>query len=90
MWGTQEFSAGLEGFHWMNKESIARGAYLIGQNAGQSFSRSLGNSFRQTVAGILAKKKMTPEKMLEGTIKATVQRCREAKGERIIVAQDTT
>jgi len=91
MWSTQEFSAGLNGFHWMNKESLARGAYLIiGQNAGQSFSRSLGNSFRQTVAGILAKGKMTPEKMLEGTIKATVHRCGEAKGERIIVAQDTT
>ena len=90
MWSTHEFSAGLEGFHWMNKESLVRGAYLIGQQAGQSFSRSLGNSFRQTVAGILAKKEMTPEKMLKGSIKATVQRCGEAKGERIIVAQDTT
>lgn len=90
MWSKAEFSTGLQSFHWMNKESLARAAYLIGQNAGQSFSRSLGNSFRQTVAGILAKKKMTPEKMLEGTIKATVSRCKQAKGERIIVAQDTT
>jgi hypothetical protein len=90
MWSNNEFSTGLDSFHKMNRESLVRAAYLIGQNAGQSFSRSLGNSFRQTVAGILAKENMTPEKMLEGTTNATVDRCKQAKGQRIIVAQDTT
>ena len=90
MWSIKEFSLGLSGFHHLNKDSLARAAYLIGQNAGQSFSRILGNSFRQTVAGIFSKDKMTTSQMLEGHVHATVERCKSSDSARIIVAQDTT
>lgn len=90
MWSTTEFEYGLEDFHPQNRESLIRGAYLIGQKAGQSFSKSLGNSFRQTVARILSKDSMTTDKMLAGSIKATVERCQQSNSDRIIVAQDTS
>lgn len=90
MWSTLEFSSGLSDFHYMNKDSLSRAIYLIEKNAGKSFSRILGNSFRQTVAGIFSKKEMTTSKMLEGHILSTVERCKVSDSERIIVAQDTT
>ena len=90
MWSTAEFSSGLSEFHYLNKESLSRAAYLVSRNAGQSFSRILGNSFRQTVAGIFSKPQMNTIKMLEGHKNATVARCRSSQSKRIIVAQDTT
>jgi hypothetical protein len=90
MWSTREFSSGLSDFHHMNKDSLSRASYLIGKNAGKSFSRILGNSFRQTVASIFSKKEMTTSKMLEGHISSTVERCKATESERVIVAQDTT
>lgn len=74
----------------MNKESLSKAAYLIAQNAGQSFSRILGNSFRQTVASIFSKEKMTTSQMLEGHLNATVDRCQSSDSSYIVVAQDTT
>jgi hypothetical protein len=50
----------------------------------------MGNSFRQTVAGIFSDKRMKPPVMLEGHIKSTKERIRQSEGEYILVAQDTT
>lgn len=88
MWSSQEFSNGLTDFHWMNRDNLSRAADMIINNAGQSFSRILGNSFRQMVAGILSKPKMTSAKMLEGNIDSTIGRCKSACGDHIIVAQE--
>ena len=88
MWSEAEFRNGLHDFHPQNRKSLARAAALIFQNAGHSFSRSLGNSFRQTVSGILAKSEMNTEEMLAGHISSTIDRCQACPG-RIIVTQDT-
>ena len=90
MWSEHEFTLGMGSFHPMNRTSLGRAAYILGQQCGQSFSSSLGNSFRQTIAGIFAKKEMDTDKMLEGHIQATQGRCRADAGESIVVAQDTT
>jgi hypothetical protein len=90
MWAAVEFSGGLKEFHGRNRSSLIRAAELLLVQAGSSFSRALGNTFRQAIARIFSKEKMQTEKMLEGHQQATVERCRHSAGERIIVAQDTT
>ena len=50
----------------------------------------MGNSFRQTVAGIFAHEKMNETVMLSGHIKATMERGEASVGEYLIAAQDTT
>jgi hypothetical protein len=50
----------------------------------------MGNSFRQTVAGIFAHQKMNEAVMLSGHIKATMERAEATEGEYLIAAQDTT
>lgn len=55
-----------------------------------SFSQCMGNSFRQTVAGLFSRETMNPELMLSGHIKATKERVENTEGEYVIAAQDTT
>jgi len=90
MWAAVEFSRGLKEFHGRNRSSLIRAAELVLVQAGSSFPRALGNTFRQAIAGIFSKTTMQTEKMLDGHVQATVERCRSSAGERIIVAQDTT
>lgn len=90
MWSTLEFSKGLNKFYPQNRESISRAAFLIGKHCGGSFSRSLGNGFRQTVAGILSKEQMNTSEMLEGHIQATLSRCQGSPSSTLVVSQDTT
>lgn len=50
----------------------------------------MGNSFRQTIAGIFSAPKMTPNIMLEGHIANTLARAKSSPDEYLIAAQDTT
>ena len=50
----------------------------------------MGNSFRQTVAGIFSNKKMKPDTMLEGHLASTLGRGEASSGAYLIAAQDTT
>lgn len=90
MWASVEFSGGLKEFHGRNRNSLIRAAEQIFQQAGQSFSRVLGNTFRQAVAAIFSKKVMQTAKMLERHVPATVARCAASAGKLLVVAQDTT
>jgi hypothetical protein len=49
----------------------------------------MGNSFRQTVAGIFSNPKMNTAAMLEGHLSNTLQRAGASSGEYLIAAQDT-
>lgn len=90
MWARTEFSCGLSDFHGRNRSSLIRAGEEVYNNIGSSFSKALGNTFRQSIATIFAKPAMNTEKMLEGHIRATVGRCSSSEGERLIVSQDTT
>jgi hypothetical protein len=90
MWSANEFSQGLQGFHARNRSSLIRASALISQQAGTSFSRALGKSFRQGVAAVFSKPKMTSDHMLEGHIQATRDRCQQSAADVIVVSQDTT
>jgi hypothetical protein len=50
----------------------------------------MGNSFRQTVAGIFSNTSMTPDTMLEGHIANTLARAEASECDYLIAAQDTT
>lgn len=50
----------------------------------------MGDSFRQTMAGIFSAPKMTPNIMLEGHIANTIARANSSPDEYLIAAQDTT
>jgi hypothetical protein len=89
MWAVTEFAQGLAGFHKRNGKSLVRAAELIYQQMGRSFSGALGNSFRQAVAGIFSKPLMNTDKMLEGHVKATVERCQNSASHVLIVSQDS-
>ncbi|PRX97425.1 DDE family transposase [Pontibacter ummariensis] len=90
MWASSEFGVALSEIHGRNVSSLKRAAETVYDAVGCSFSRALGNTFRQAVAGIFAKKEMDTEKMLKGHVQATVARCAAASGEVIVVSQDTT
>lgn len=90
MWAGAEFGAVLSGIHGRNVSSLTRAAEAVFDAVGSSFSRALGNTFRQAVAGIFAKKEMDTDKMLKGHIEATVARCAASGGEVIVVSQDAT
>lgn len=90
MWSVIEFKSGLSSFYPQIRTSLIRGASLLSQQIGVSFSRALGNSFRQTIARILSKARMNPSELLSGHISATVARCQSQSISRIIVAQDST
>ncbi len=89
MWASTEFAQGLAGFHKRNGKSLVRAADLIYRQMGRSFSGALGNTFRQAVAGIFSKPLMNTDKMLEGHVKATVERCQSSDGDVLIVSQDS-
>jgi hypothetical protein len=50
----------------------------------------LGNSFRQTIAGLFADQRMNTEVMLAGHVSATKVRIKEYGGAYVLVPQDTT
>lgn len=90
MWAATEFSVALSEIHGRNVSSLIRAADLAYEKIGFSFSKALGNTFRQAIAGIFAKKEMETDKMLQGHVQATVARCKASPSEVIIVSQDTT
>ncbi len=90
MWAAAEFEIRLSAIHARNVSSLIRAAEVIYEAIGSSFSKALGNTFRQAIAGIFAKKEMETKKMLEGHIAATVRRCAGASGEVLVVSQDST
>jgi hypothetical protein len=90
MWAAVEFCNGLQAFHGRNRTSLSKAAELIIKQSGTSFSKALGNSFRQAVAGIFSKSTMDPAQMLAGHIAATVKRLDNSASEWLLVAQDTT
>ncbi|NEO34551.1 MAG: IS4 family transposase [Symploca sp. SIO3C6] len=55
-----------------------------------SFSSCMGNSFRQTVAGLFAREDMTSSTMLSGHVAQTQARVQASESEYVIAAQDTT
>ncbi len=89
MWAASEFGQGLAGFHKRNVSSLIKASELIYRQMGRSFSAALGNTFRQAVAGIFAKPSMNTQAMLEGHIKATLDRCESSQGDVLVVSQDT-
>jgi hypothetical protein len=89
MWAASEFAQGLADFHKRNGKSVVKAAELIYQQMGRSFSAALGKSFRQAVAGIFSKPLMNTDKMLEGHVKATLERCKDTTGQVVIVSQDS-
>ncbi len=50
----------------------------------------MGNSFRQTVAGLFARDEMNDSTMLSGHVAATRERAQASESEYLIAAQDTT
>ncbi len=50
----------------------------------------MGNSFRQTVAGLFARDEMNDSTMLSGHVAATRERAQTSESEYLIAAQDTT
>lgn len=89
MWSNIEFAEGLDGRNAQIRKSLTRAAGMLAEHAGSSFSRTLGNSFRQTVSRILSDEKMSQDQLLEGHRAATLQRCADAQPGRIVIAQDT-
>lgn len=49
----------------------------------------MGNSFRQTVAGIFSHTKMNESLMLEGHLDSTKRRCQSSEGTYLVASQDT-
>lgn len=90
MWAETEFKNGLQDFHGRNRSSLIRAGEEVYKNIGSSFSKALGNTFRQSIATIFSKPAMDTEKILEGHIQATVARCSSSEGQVLIVSQDTT
>lgn len=72
MWAAPEFSVALSELHGRNVSSLIRAADLAYEKIGFSFSKALGNTFGQAIAGIFAKKEMETDKMLQGHVQATV------------------
>ncbi len=69
---------------------MERAFELSTEKTGQSFSQCMGNSFRQTVAGIFSDQRMNETVMLEGHLSSTKSRISQLEGEYLLVAQDTT
>ncbi|WP_254565372.1 hypothetical protein [Oscillatoria sp. HE19RPO] len=66
-------------------------AYTLALNKPKlSFSQCMGNSFRQTVAGLFSHDKMNPYVMLSGHIEATKNRVENTEEDYVIAAQNTT
>ncbi len=70
--------------------SLSRGHSIALHKPGQSFSQSMGNSFRQTMAGIFSHSKLSESTMLSSHTEQTVKRCQSSAGEYLICPQDTT
>jgi hypothetical protein len=50
----------------------------------------MGNSFRQTIAGLFSRDTMNSDVMLSGHIEATKKRVENTEGDYVIAPQDTT
>lgn len=85
----QEFTGMLE-VRPQIKRSLGKAYGITISKPIKSFSSSLGNSFRQTVAGIFSKKTINEKTMLSGHIKETKKRALDTDSEWLIGAQDTT
>jgi hypothetical protein len=72
------------------KKSLDRAYQLAVSRPSLSFSQSMGNSFRQTVASIFARQDMDPKQMLSGHLQRTLARVAASESEYIIAVQDTT
>lgn len=72
------------------KKSLERAYQLAVSKPCLSFSQSMGNSFRQTVASIFAHQEMDSNQMLSGHLQSTLARVEASESEYIIAAQDTT
>lgn len=72
------------------KKSLEKAYQLALSNPCLSFSQSMGNSFRQTVASIFARQDMEPNQMLSGHRQSTLARVDASESDYIIAAQDTT
>jgi len=82
--------ANMTGVRPQVKASLNRGHCMALDKPSQSFSQSMGNSFRQTMAGIFSHSKVTETTMLSSHIEQTAKRCQSAEGKYIICPQDTT
>jgi len=71
------------------KKSLAKAYQRALSNPCLSFSQSMGNSFRQTVASIFARQDMEPNQMLSGHRQSTLARVDASESDYIIAAQDT-
>ena len=72
------------------KKSLNKAYELACERPTLSFSSCLGNSFRQTVAGLFARDEMNASTMLSGHVAATRARVQASASEYLIAAQDTT
>ena len=84
-----EFQSGFSSFRPQVRSSLVKAGERLFSHAGHSFSRILGNSFRQTISRILSDTRMSTEVMLSSHIQASIQRCQSSQSARIVVAQDT-
>jgi hypothetical protein len=84
-----EFSQ-MSGVRPQVKDSLTRAFNLSIEKPQKSFSSCLSNGFRQTVASIFAKNKITEHTMLSGHILETKQRAINSQSKWLIAAQDTT
>jgi hypothetical protein len=85
-WADAEFDSSV--FHDRRLvASLVEAAEAIVINRSKSFSASVGDRLRQSVADTLANEKVTPSTILEGHARATVERSRGF--DEILVAHDT-
>ena len=68
-----EFQSGFSSFRPQVRSSLVKAGELLFSHAGHSFSRILGNSFRQTISRILSDSRMSTEVMLSSHIQASVK-----------------
>lgn len=84
-----EFSQ-LSAFRPQVKKSLNKAYDLAYEKPNLSFSSCMGNSFRQTVAGLFGRDDMTSSTMLSGHLSETLARAQANDSDYLIAAQDTT
>lgn len=84
-----EFSQ-LSAFRPQVKKSLNNAYELASEKPNLSFSSCMGNSFRQTIAGLFGRDDMNRSIMLSGHLVQTLARAQASECEYLIAAQDTT
>lgn len=84
-----EFSV-IRGFRPQVGKSLTKASELLSHKTGISFSVTMGNGFRQTIARTFSHSKMTPKIMLESHLTNSIQRARQCEGTYLLVPQDTS